>query len=541
MRRFAELIEGLDGTNKPTRRVELLADYWTSADPTDAAWAIALLTGQKLGGRVSTRDMRLWCCSLAKIPLWLFEESYAVVGDLAETIHRVLPEPDRAVSISLADAIERFVVPLRHASIEEKEQIFLAACRQWGGMERLVYLKCLTGGLRVGIQRSMVARSLERSHSVPRDQLQHRFLGGMEPTAAWFESMVAPGSASANPSQPYPFCLAHPLEGDCRSLGDRSGFAAEWKWDGIRAQVIRRQGKVYLWSRGEELMEGRWPEIEQAAMMLQEDAVLDGEIVLMKEETLLPFRDLQKRIQRKNLPKKWLIDYPAIFIAFDLLERCGTDCRALPLDQRRKELQSLLDQLPAQSKGTIRLAEWLEANSWESLEDLRSSSRQRQAEGLMLKRLDQPYAMGRARDVWWKWKIDPLSIDAVLIYAQRGHGRRANLYTDYTFALWDDGQLVPFAKAYSGLSDAEIREVDRLVRSSTREAFGPVRSVEPTMVMEIAFEGLQESGRHKSGWAVRFPRILRWRRDKTPQQADSLSDLARFARLSDPPCAVGDS
>lgn len=288
-------------------------------------------------------------------------------------------------------------------------------------------------------------------------------------------------------------------------------------------------------------MEGRWPEIEQAAMTLQEDAVLDGEIVLMKEETLLPFRDLQKRIQRKNLPKKWLIDYPAIFIAFDLLERCGTDCRALPLDQRRKELQSLLDQLPAQSKGTIRLAEWLEANSWESLEDLRSSSRQRQAEGLMLKRLDQPYAMGRARDVWWKWKIDPLSIDAVLIYAQRGHGRRANLYTDYTFALWDDGQLVPFAKAYSGLSDAEIREVDRLVRSSTREAFGPVRSVEPTMVMEIAFEGLQESGRHKSGWAVRFPRILRWRRDKTPQQADSLCDLARFARLSDPPCAVGDS
>jgi DNA ligase-1 len=471
----------------------------------------------------------------------LFEESYAVVGDLAETIHRVLPEPDRAVGISLADAIERFVVPLRPASIEEKEKLFLAACRQWGGMERLVYLKCLTGGLRVGIQRSMVARSLERSHSVPRDQLQHRFLGGMEPTAAWFESMVAPGNSSANPSQPYPFCLAHPLEGNCRSLGDRSGFAAEWKWDGIRAQAIRRQGKIYLWSRGEELMEGRWPEIEQAAMTLPEDAVLDGEIVLMKEGTLLPFRDLQKRIQRKNLPKKWLTDYPAVFIAFDLLERSGEDCRALPLDQRRKKLQSLLDPLPFQSKQTIRLAEWLEASSWESLEDLRKSSRQRQAEGLMLKRLDQPYAMGRARDVWWKWKIDPLSIDAVLIYAQRGHGRRANLYTDYTFALWEDGQLVPFAKAYSGLSDAEIREVDRMVRNSTREAFGPVRSVEPTMVMEIAFEGLQESRRHKSGWAVRFPRILRWRRDKTPQQADKLADLARLASVIDPPCAVGDS
>jgi DNA ligase-1 len=448
-------------------------------------------------------------------------------------MHRVLPEPSCPVAVSLAEAIERFVLPMRQAPIEEKERLFLTACRQWGGMERLVYLKCLTGGLRVGIQRSMVARSLERSHCVPRDQLQHRFLGGMEPNAAWFESLVAPGSSSANPSQPYPFCLAHPLEGNCRSLGDRSGFAAEWKWDGIRAQVIRRQGRVYLWSRGEELMEGRWPEIEQAAMTLDGDVVLDGEIVLMKEGQLLPFRDLQKRIQRKNLPKKWLTDYPAVFIAFDLLESFGEDRRSLPLLQRRALLESFLQRMPLQGQATVQLAKWLEASTWDELEAVRSTSRQQQAEGLMLKRLDQPYAIGRARDVWWKWKIDPQSIDAVLIYAQRGHGRRANLYTDYTFALWDDGQLVPFAKAYSGLSDAEIREVDRLVRSSTREAFGPVRSVEPTMVMEIAFEGLQESRRHKSGWAVRFPRIVRWRHDKTPQQADSLADLARLADADD--------
>jgi DNA ligase 1 len=333
-------------------------------------------------------------------------------------------------------------------------------------------------------------------------------------------------SADADLSRPYPFHLAHQIDFPLEDLGAIADWQAEWKWDGIRAQLIRRAGESFLWSRGEDLVSERFPEITTASFALPDGTVLDGEILPWKDNSVMPFAQLQRRIGRKTIGKKLLEEVPVVLLCYDVLEFAGEDIRSKPMRERRALLEKILADLPEEAKKTLLLEPIVKAANWNELAEIRAESRNRKVEGFMLKRLDSPYRVGRPRGDWWKWKIDPLTIDAVLIYAQRGTGKRASLYTDYTFAVWNSGgELVPFAKAYSGLTDAEIRRVDRFVRDNTLETFGPVRSVVPKLVFELGFEGIQRSTRHKSGVAVRFPRILRWRDDKKPEDADSLAAI----------------
>jgi DNA ligase-1 len=416
-------------------------------------------------------------------------------------------------------------MPLRAMDEVEQRAAMISIWKQSPVHLRLVMLKLITGAFRVGVSKSIVTRAIAEHAGVSSDVISHRLMGTWKPTASFFENLISKEVQDTIASQPFPFCLAHPIDHELgpESIGQAKDFAAEWKWDGIRGQVIRRNEQVFIWSRGEDLMENRWPEIESAAEQLPNGTVLDGEILAsLGENQVLPFAHLQKRIGRKVVSKKLLKEVPVIFQAFDLLQEAGEDIRARPFAERRLRLDRLLASIDHPHLCRTQL---LQGASWEEWAKIRDQSREMNAEGLMLKRLDASYEVGRVRGVWWKWKVSPFTIDAVLIYAQKGHGKRSGLYTDYTFALWEGETLVPFAKAYSGLDDEEIKAVDRFIRQNTREAFGPVRSVAPALVMEIAFEGLQRSPRHKSGIATRFPRIVRWRQDKKPEDANTLAEL----------------
>jgi DNA ligase-1 len=352
-------------------------------------------------------------------------------------------------------------------------------------------------------------------------------MGDWSPSAEFFDHLLDPElETDETPiARPYPFHLAHQIDVSPETLGPVSEWQAEWKWDGIRAQVIKRADKVFVWSRGEDLMTDRFPEIERAARELPNGTVLDGEILPWRNDNVLPFLELQRRIGRKNLTPKILSEVPVILQCYDLLEFEGHDIRSIEFRTRREMLGALIDSLSGAGTEVFKVTESVEATTWHDLADKRELSRTLGVEGFMLKHRASPYRVGRHRGDWWKWKIDPLTVDCVLIYAQKGSGKRSNLFTDYTFAVWKDGELVPFAKAYSGLTDAEIRKVDRFVRDNTTEKFGPVRAVRPELVFELGFEAIQKSSRHKSGVAVRFPRILRWREDKLPRDADSLQTI----------------
>ena len=527
MKRFAKLYTSLDGTNKTNDKVAALADYFTEAPPADAAWAIYLLSGNKPRQIIPIRRLCEWACESAGIDPWLFEECYEAVGDLAETINLVLPDASAKTEGSLANWIDQRVLPLRDADEQSQQQAMFNWWESVSPAERFVLLKLITGAFRVGVSQRLVIRALTQATGIASDSLSDRLMGDWTPSAEFYERVVDASADDGEVGRPFPFFLAHPLEAPPEELGEMEDWQAEWKWDGIRAQMIRRGGEIFIWSRGEELMTDRFPEIEAAAECLPDGTVIDGEILAWKDG-VLPFAVMQKRIGRKKLGKRILAEAPVILMAFDLLEAGGVDIRQLPLSQRRSQLEALLAPLPPSDRGdshSLMLSPTLDESSWKALATLRQASRQQHAEGLMLKRRDSAYGVGRPRGDWWKWKIEPYTIDAVLIYAQRGSGRRASLYTDYTFAVWKDDELVPFAKAYSGLTHEEIAEVDAFVRRETQERFGPVRSVTPELVFEIAFENLQPSKRHKSGVAVRFPRIKRWRRDKTPQQADTMESL----------------
>lgn len=525
MKRFAALFAALDGTTKTNLKTQALAEYFRKAPPSDSAWAIYFLSGRRLRQPIASRLLRSWAAEIANIPDWLFDESYDAVGDLAETISLVVPEGSSDQTPSLTHFVEQTANKLRAMDEAEQRQTILELWANTDQQQRLVALKLLTGGFRVGVSAALVTRSVSQATGVPSETIAHRLMGNWKPSAEFYLRLIDPDTQDTAHSQPYPFCLAHPIDNNIgpTAIGDAADYVAEWKWDGIRGQVIRRAARTFIWSRGEELMEDRWPEIETAATHLPDGTVLDGEILAVDDTGhVLPFTSLQRRINRKTVGKKLLYEVPVQFRAFDVLEFAGEDLRALPFEQRRSQLIALLEKHPHPA---ITATEIFTSNNWETLEQIRSNSRSENAEGLMLKRSTSNYDVGRTRGTWWKWKVEPYTIDAVLIYAQRGHGKRASLYTDYTFAVWDNDQLVPFAKAYSGLDDAEIRKVDRFVRNNTKERFGPVRSVTPELVMELAFEGLQRSKRHKSGVAVRFPRISRWRHDKKPRDANSLQDL----------------
>ncbi len=527
MKAFAGLYRDLDETTKTNRKLACLRDYFASAPAADAAWALYFLSGRKPKRLLLARDLARWCAEEAGLPDWLFDECHDAVGDLAETIALLLPEPERSSDAPLAEWVERRLLPLREMPADEQRRRLIAAWREMDRGQRLVWNKLLTGSFRIGVSQTLVVRALAEVSSLPAAVIAHRLMGVWEPTPAFYQQLLAPETNDADVSQPYPFCLAHPLLVEPQTLGDVRQWLAEWKWDGIRAQCVRRRGQMSLWSRGEELITERFPELHPAAAALPDGVVLDGEILAWKDG-VLPYGVLQRRIGRKTVGKKLLAEAPVRLIAFDLLEFDGRDIRPRPLIERRRLLEELLTELPADS--AIGLSPVEVAATWDELALLRQQSRQRNVEGLMLKRLDSPYGVGRITGQWWKWKIAPHTVDAVLIYAQRGHGRRASLYTDYTFGVWSNGELVPFAKAYSGLTDEEIHQVDRFVRQNTLEKHGPVRRVKPELVFELAFEDIQLSKRHRSGVAVRFPRMSRWRTDKTPDQADTLDTIKALLR-----------
>jgi DNA ligase-1 len=519
---FAALYVALDSTTSTRAKLDALTHYSATVSPADAAWALYFLAGNKPRQVVPVRVLVRLAIDLARIPDWLFEECYQAVGDLAETIAHLLPPGTGETSLPLARWVEERLLPLRGLDEAEVRGRLPDHWNELDAGARLVCNKLITGAFRVGVSRQLVTRALAQIAQVDARVIAERMAGEWQPTAQRYQALLARESAVASAGQPYPFFLAHPLEGAPAALGDVAGWIAEWKWDGIRAQLVRRAGQTFVWSRGEELVTERFPEIAAVGSRLADGTVLDGEILAWQDAAPLPFAKLQQRIGRKSLTPKVLAEAPVAFLVYDLLELEATDIRRQPLAQRRTFLEGVVGTL---GDPRLRLSPEVVADSWAGLAHLREQSRERGVEGLMLKRRDSAYGVGRTRGDWWKWKVDPFSVDAVLVYAQRGHGRRASLYTDYTFAVWNAGELVPFAKAYSGLTDAEIREVDDYIRRNTVEQFGPVRSVAPKLVMEIGFEGIQRSTRHKSGVAVRFPRMLRIRNDKPIEEADTLASL----------------
>ncbi|SDP98710.1 ATP-dependent DNA ligase [Ectopseudomonas guguanensis] len=548
MKAFAELYARLDATTSSNAKLQAMQEYFAEAPPADAAWAVYFLAGGRPRQVVPTRVLRELATRLSGLSDWLFEESYQAVGDLAETIALLLPESQHASEQGLAWWLEEQLLPLRGLPPAELAERLPPLWAQLDRPSLMVSLKLLTGAFRVGVSKLLVTRALAGLAQIDAKRVAQRLVGYTDlshrPSAQRYLALIAAESEDEHAQrggQPYPFFLAHPLQHPLEQfdaqLGPASDWLVEWKWDGIRAQLVKRDGRLWLWSRGEELITERFPELHELAEALPDGSVLDGELVAWKEPAtgsgavfgIQPFALLQQRIGRKTLSKKLLEEVPAALLAYDLLEWRGEDWRSRPQDERRARLELLVAEV---GDARLQLSPQLTGRDWQDFARQREASRELGVEGMMLKRRDSLYGVGRTRDLglWWKWKIDPFSVDAVLIYAQRGHGRRASLYSDYTFAVWDDSTpgervLVPFAKAYSGLTDDEMRKVDAIIRKTTVEKFGPVRSVTPTLVFELGFEGIALSKRHKSGVAVRFPRMLRWRTDKRVEDADTLATL----------------
>jgi DNA ligase-1 len=544
VRRFARLFTSLDETTKTNAKVAAMAGYFSNADPADAAWAVWFLSGNRPKRLIPVRRLAAWAMEAADVPPWMFEECYAAVGDLAETISLLLPAGDTPTDLQLHEWIEARILPLATLSEDEQRESVTRAWRELDGVERFVFNKLITGELRLGVSRSLVVRAVAQATGLTATIVAHRLTGTWAPSREAFERLRSANGADADVSQPYPFFLAHALEEDLYSLGPVDDWQVEWKWDGIRAQVVRRGGQVFIWSRGEELVTSRFPEVADVAALLPDGTVIDGELLAWQQDRPLPFARLQRRIGRQQLTLQLLSEIPVALIAYDLLEVDGTDLREQPLYRRRERLDQLVAAVPAHVGITVEevhgdlfeplpdatgarltVSPVLTIESWEALRGAYASAHDAGAEGLMLKRRDSTYGVGRRRGAWWKWKIAPHTIDAVMMYAQAGHGRRASLHTDYTFGVWNERELVPFAKAYSGLTDEEIRKLDVWIRRNTLEKFGPVRAVKPEQVFELGFEGVQQSTRHKSGVAVRFPRIVRWRTDKRASEADTLATL----------------
>ncbi|MXV49592.1 ATP-dependent DNA ligase [Pedobacter sp. HMF7647] len=532
MRAFAKLFADLDETNKTNEKVRILKDYFTAVSDSDKIQTLALFTGRKPKRQINSTFVRNWAMEMTGIPQWLFEESYHVVGDLGETISLLLPQNTSTQDKSLSEWIDE-INELGDLNEEQRKKWLTEAWSVMDQQERFVFNKVLTGSFRVGVSQNLIIKALAEISGLDSATLTHRIMGNWDPQSFNYPQLMQEQDASDDISRPYPFYLAYAIQETSdkaksaeemeEALGDPANWQAEWKWDGIRAEAIHRDGKNFVWTRGEDLATDKFPELHDFLDELPDGTVLDGEAICFSGNCPLPFNVLQTRIGRKNLTKKILADSPMAFIAYDCLEYNGEDIRYKPLHERRKILEQL--QQSSSHQEVFRLSPVVNFKTWQELYDLRLTARENVAEGFMLKRKDSSYQTGRKRGDWWKWKVDPLSVDAVMIYAQKGHGRRADMYTDYTFAVWDADKLVPFAKAYSGLTDKEIAQVDNFIKRNTIEKFGPVRTVKPQLVFEIGFEGINQSNRHKSGVALRFPRILRWRHDKKIEEADTIESL----------------
>lgn len=541
MRHFAALVAKLGTTTKTNEKLDALVQYFSVADDRDKVWVIAIFSGRRPRRAVNTTQLATYCVELAKLPFWMFDECWHTVGDLAETIALLLPENEAAYNERRDDErpLYYYIEQLKRIEKEEepvRKKFILESWAELNRSERFVFNKLITGSFRIGVSQKAMVNALAKATGAEASVIAHRISGNWDPGTITFDELTGEEAHATDLSKPYPFYLAYALEDEPASLGNPEDWQVEWKWDGIRGLIIKRQGELFVWSRGEELMTEKFPEYHSLQYLLPDGIALDGEIISLPPAEAdattfrrpLPFSSLQTRIGRKNVTKKQLQEAPAGFIVYDLLEYEGEDWRSRPLSERRSKLEALMAQW---NHTALELSPVVHFENWENLKTLREQSREMNAEGFMIKKRSSIYQVGRKRGDWWKWKIDPLTIDAVMIYAQKGAGRRSGLYTDYTFAVWDGDKLVPFTKAYSGLTDKEFAQVDAFVKRNSLEKFGPVRTVKPELVFELAFEGIAASNRHKSGVALRFPRMLRWRKDKTVTEINTLEDLKRMLEV----------
>lgn len=524
MKHFAELIVAVESSNKTTAKIDAIVHYLHTAEDRDKLWFLALFTGKRPKRPVNSNFLKEWAYEITGLPEWLFMESYSSVGDLGETLSLILPAPASLIEKPLYQWMDELLA-LKNASEEEKKEYVLES---WNGLdytERFIFNKLIGGSFRIGVSKKILINALAKYSEQEPTQLMHSIMGNWEVSDANFSELIAGENINPDNSKPYPFCLAYPLEKTPEELGDIHQWQAEYKWDGIRGQFIRRNGEVFIWSRGEELVNPQFPELVAALEQMTGDFVLDGEILAVQDEQVLNFTVLQQRLNRKTISAKMMREIPIQTFVYDILELNGQDLRDTDLVERRLLLENLIEENTVEN---IKIPPLVIAKDWEELAEARERSRDNNSEGLMLKQKASKYHSGRKKGDWWKWKVEPLTIDAVLIYAQKGSGRRSGFYTDYTFAVKQGEQLVTIAKAYSGLTDKEIMEVSRFVTKNSLEKFGPVRTVKAELVFEIAFEGIGYSKRHKSGVALRFPRILRWRRDKKVEDIDDIEEVKKL-------------
>jgi len=521
MKDFSNLISAIEITNKTNAKIEAIVNYCKVAPDKDKLWLIALFTGKRPSRPVKSNLMKEWCMQITQLPEWLFLESYSSVGDLGETLALLLPNPENEIEKPLHVWIDE-LINLKSTTDAEKKEYVLKAWNGLRAQERLIFNKLIGGSFRIGVSKKTLVNALSKLSGIAANQLMHSIIGRWTPNTISFDDLLSGEHINYDNSKPYPFCLAYALEKELQDLGSENEWQVEYKWDGIRGQIVKREDEVFIWSRGEELVTQQFPEIVEAVSQLPGSFVIDGEILAIKDSAVLLFNDLQKRLNRKNVTKKLLEEVPVGLYIYDILEQNQIDLRQVSMVQRRNKLEELLTQ---NTSTILKLSEVIQFKKWDELDDLRNAARSFNSEGLMLKKKSSNYHVGRKKGEWWKWKVDPLTIDAVMIYAQKGSGRRSSKYTDYTFAVQNEDKLVTVAKAYSGLTDKEITEISRWVNKNAIEKFGPVRTVKPELVFEIAFEGIAYSKRHKSGVAVRFPRMKRWRKDKTVKDIDTIESV----------------
>jgi DNA ligase-1 len=525
MRRFSELIQQLEMSNKTNDKIAALVDYFTEADDLDKPYVIAMFTGKKPRRPVATALIKQWAIELSGIPEWLFAESYHSVGDLSETIALVLPPANHKTNRKLHEWIQD-LADLQGKDDDYKKQFIESAWNSLETQERFIFNKLISGNFRIGVSNKMLVNALAKQSDTESSKVMHSIMGKWQPWEISYADLLAGAHVNTDNSWPYPFCLAYALEAEPASLGPVTDWQAEWKWDGIRGQIVKRNGELFIWSRGEELVTDQFPELHFLLDELPDGTVLDGEILSVKDGQVQAFSILQQRLNRKTINKSQLHDAPIGFYTYDLLEYEGRDLRTDELSLRRQLLEKTIGLL--KTPDIVILSPVVSFDTWDQLAEIRQGARDINSEGIMLKKLDSLYHSGRKRGDWWKWKINPYTVDTVMIYAQKGSGRRANFFTDYTFAVRDGDKLITIAKAYSGLTDKEIKEVNAFVVKNAIEKFGPVRTVKPELVFEIAFEGIAESKRHKAGLALRFPRIARWRKDKKADEINTLDDLRQL-------------
>ncbi|MNK03342.1 putative DNA ligase-like protein [compost metagenome] len=522
MKRFAQLIQELELSNKTNDKIAALVTYFSEAEDRDKPYVIAMFTGKRPKRPITTTFIKQWAIELTDLPEWLFTESYHSVGDLSETIALMLPPAKHTVEKPLHQWISE-LAQLHGKTDEEKKEYILNSWDSLATPERFIFNKLISGNFRIGVSNKMLVNAIAKQSEQEANKIMHSIMGKWQPNEITYEELTAGAHVNTDNSWPYPFCLAYAIDTEPENLGEITAWQAEWKWDGIRGQIVKRNGELFIWSRGEELVTDQFPELHFLKDELPDGTVLDGEILAVKDGNVLSFSTLQQRLNRKTINKSQLENAPIGFFTYDLLELKGTDIRTEPLSKRRQSLEEIIQNLT--TKNIAILSPVIKYESWQQLAEIREKAREINSEGIMLKNVNSVFHAGRKRGDWWKWKINPYTVDTVMIYAQKGSGRRANFYTDYTFAVRDGDNLITIAKAYSGLTDKEIKEVNSFVNKNAIEKFGPVRTVKPELVFEIAFEGIAESKRHKAGLALRFPRISRWRKDKKAEEINTLDDL----------------